>query len=82
MTDLTQTRPGHPIADLAWRLAERNRNRRLRHALRQLERLDDTTLNDIGVTRGEIGRALRLPLDLDPGTALRRMSFERLRRGM
>ena len=67
MTTLTQTAPA-PLACpgiltrlRAW-FAERERRRIDRDAFRNLLRLDDAMLRDIGVTRDEVVRAASLPL--------------------
>jgi uncharacterized protein YjiS (DUF1127 family) len=44
----------------------------LRRAIRELHQLDDRTLADIGVTRGEIVSAVREGLPLRPLRKLRR----------
>ena len=41
-----------------------------RRRLSRLEELDDQTLNDIGIERGDIASALLLPLSVDPVYAL------------
>lgn len=41
-----------------------------RRRLSRLEELDDRTLSDIGIERGDIVSALMLPLSLDPVHAL------------
>ncbi len=45
-------------------------NWRKRRQLRQLERLDDHVLMDIGLTRDELIRVQRVPLALDPVSEL------------
>lgn len=84
MTDfsLTEPRAGHPIAQLADRLALRIRNLRRRRGFKQLLDLDEHLLNDIGVTRAEVETAANLPLSRDAATELRRVSLERRRRRM
>jgi len=52
-----------------------------RRRLSRLEELDDRTLNDIGIERGEIVSALMLPLSLDPVHALNQRSRHRGVRG-
>ena len=75
----TNTHTGHPINDLATRLTDRVRQMRRRRGLRKLLDMDDHTLNDIGVTRGEVQIATNLPLSVDAATELRRMSLQRRR---
>lgn len=83
MTHLTQTTvTGHPIHDLTSRLFERLRRTRRRRGLKRLLDLDDHMLKDIGVKRGEVDIAVRLPKSVDAATELRRMSLERRRRKM
>ena len=81
---LTQTgsRIGHPIHDLSSRLVDRVRQFRRRRHFKRLLDLDDQMLKDIGVTRGEVDIAARLPMSVDAATELRRMSLERRRRYM
>jgi uncharacterized protein YjiS (DUF1127 family) len=55
----------------AWR-AWRNRR-----AAWRLARLDDRLLADIGLTRGDVERALSLPFWEDPTRQLHRISWER-----
>lgn len=78
--DNVQHHRGHPIADLAGSLTGRIRALRHRRSIKKLLDLDDTILDDIGVTRGEIQIASTLPLSVDAGTELHRMSLERRRR--
>lgn len=68
-------RPGRILtwARAAWRAW---RNRRVAW---RLARLDDRLLADIGLTRGDIDRALSLPLSQDPTRELYRISWERRR---
>lgn len=86
MTDVTLTcdvpRVGHPIHDLSNRLIDRIRQRRRRRRMTRLLDLDDQMLDDIGVSRGDLEVALRLPLSVDVATELRRMSLERRKRHM
>ena len=61
---------GHPVTRLSLtrlrqRLAERLRQRALRREYREMLKLDDTILRDIGVTRGQIWHAARMPLSED-----------------
>lgn len=46
---------------------------RARRQLRALEQLDDHVLKDIGLTRSQVARSLRLPYDLDPVAELMRV---------
>ncbi len=81
-TDFGRTHHGHPIQTLTGQLFDRiKRIRRRRHFNRLLD-LDDHMLKDVGVTRGEIEIASKLPLSMDAATELRRMSMERRRRFM
>ena len=84
MTDCTYQAPsqGHPLFALADSLTARVRQYRRRRGMKRLLDLDAATLDDIGVTRGEIDIALRQPLSVDAATELRRMSLERRRRKM
>jgi uncharacterized protein YjiS (DUF1127 family) len=50
-----------------------------RRTLRRLQDLDDHLLFDIGLTRDEIDRALRLPLSIDP---VQEFSRRRIPRGV
>ena len=50
--------------------------------LRRLEQLDDYMLNDIGMSRGDLRHALRLPYDIDPITEMERLRDQRIRRGI
>ena len=77
MTNHNLPPAAHPIADLARRLGERRRNARIRRGVTRLMDLDDAILHDIGVTRGEIGVASRLPLGCNAARELRRMSQRR-----
>ena len=52
-----------------------------RRRLRQLERLDDYLLNDIGLTRDDLRHGLRLPADVDPVATLMALREERRPRG-
>ena len=83
MTDLSTNhcapRAGHPIQDLSNKLVDRIRQARRRRGLKRLLDLDDHILKDIGVTRGEVGIAARLPKSVDAAIELRRMSLERRR---
>ncbi len=86
MTDLSMnqsaSRAGHPIQDLSNRLIDRIRQNRRRRGFKRLLDLDDHMLKDIGVTRGEVDIAVRLPKSVDAATELRRMSLERRRMHM
>lgn len=81
-TDSGRTRTGHPIQALSAQLMERLRMVRRRRHFNRLLDLDDHMLKDVGVTRGEVEIASRLPLSADAATALRRMSLERRRQFM
>ncbi len=50
--------------------------------LKRLEQLDDYMLNDIGLTRGDLRHALRLPYDVDPVDEMLRLRDQRIRRGL
>jgi uncharacterized protein YjiS (DUF1127 family) len=50
--------------------------------LRRLEQLDDYLLNDIGMSRGDIRHALKLPYDVDPIDEMARLREQRMRRGV
>jgi uncharacterized protein YjiS (DUF1127 family) len=50
--------------------------------LRRLEQLDDYLLNDIGLARGDIRHALKLPYDIDPIEEMARLREQRIRRGV
>ncbi len=84
MTDAVCQPPrvGHPIHDLSNRLVARLRQIRRRKKMERLLDLDDQMLDDIGVSRGDLDVALRMPLSVDAATELRRMSLERRRRHM
>ncbi len=75
-------RAGHPLHQLSVSLAERIRQYRRRRGFKRLLDLDDHMLRDIGVTRAEVEIAANLPLSVDAGQELRRMSLERRRRHM
>ncbi|MDJ0640984.1 MAG: DUF1127 domain-containing protein [Paracoccaceae bacterium] len=75
-------RTGHPLHQLSVSLAERIRQYRRRRGFRRLLDLDDHMLRDIGVTHAEVEIASNLPLSVDAGQELRRMSLERRRRYM
>lgn len=77
--DLGRVQTGHPIHVLSERLFDRLRQIRRRRGFTRLLDLDDHMLKDIGVTRGEVEIAIRLPLSVDAATELRRMSLERRR---
>ncbi|MGR3511350.1 MAG: DUF1127 domain-containing protein [Paracoccaceae bacterium] len=81
-TDFGRTHSGHPIQTLSGQLLERLRVFRRRRHFNRLLDLDDHMLKDIGVTRGEVEIASKLPLSTDAATELRRMSLERKRRFM
>jgi uncharacterized protein YjiS (DUF1127 family) len=49
--------------------------------LRQLARLDDYMLHDIGLTRDELRHGLKLPYDVDPVAALVQSRDIRVARG-
>lgn len=51
--------------------------RESRQRFLDLTRLDDRTLDDIGVSRGDIHNAAELPLGIDAATAARRAFCER-----
>ncbi len=80
--DQTHASRGHPIADLANSLSHRLRVISRRRGFNKLNGLDDHMLDDIGVTRGEVQIASNLPLSVDAGLELHRMSLERRRRKM
>ena len=71
-------RPASPLAGLIERLrrsAAQARERRLeREGLRKMLELDDHSLRDIGVTRGDIAYAAGLPASEDPSGSLRKLS--------
>jgi uncharacterized protein YjiS (DUF1127 family) len=50
---------------------------RHRRAVRDLWRLDDHMLRDIGLTRGDVASALASPMGTDPTTRLRILAVER-----
>jgi uncharacterized protein YjiS (DUF1127 family) len=81
-TDFGRTHAGHPIQTLSGQLIERIAQIRRRRRFYRLHELDDHMLDDIGVTRGEVEIAGRLPLSVDAATELRRMSIERRRQRM
>ena len=78
-TDFGRTHSGHPIQTLSGQLIERLRMIRRRRHFKRLLDLDDHMLKDVGVTRGEVEIASKLPLSVDAATELRRMSVERRR---
>lgn len=78
-TDFGRTHSGHPIQTLSGQLIERLRMIRRRRHFKRLLDLDDHMLKDVGVTRGEVEIASKLPLSVDAATELRRMSLERRR---
>lgn len=80
--DLGREQTRHPIHDLSNRLFDRIRQIRRRRGVTRLLDLDDHMLKDIGVTRGEVEIATKLPLSVDAAIELRRMSIERRRRHM
>ncbi len=71
---------GHPLFQLAERLASRVVQKRRRKGFNDMLALDDHMLNDIGVQRDEIEYVRRLPLSVDAATELRWISLERRRR--
>lgn len=81
-TDFGRTHSGNHIGTLSGMLIERIRRLNRRRKFNRLLDLDDHMLNDIGVTRGEVEIASRMPLSSDAATALRRMSLERRRQRM
>ncbi len=76
MTDAAIT-TGHPIANLDSSLLARASAFNSRRKFRRMLDLDDHVLNDIGVVRAEVEWAANLPLNVDAGGALRRVSRAR-----
>ena len=68
---------GNPLYDLSTNLAARVSQLRHRRTLRRMLDLENYALEDMGVIRGEIDWVLSLPLSIDAGTELRRLSKER-----
>ena len=73
---------GHPLLQLAERLASRAVLKRRRKGFKRLLDLEEHMLDDIGVLRHEVEYAARLPLSVDAATELRRISLERRRQRM
>ncbi len=75
---ITTIQPAHPLTGLVDRIRAANarvRTRRQeREGLRQLLELDDHALRDIGVTRGDVAYAARLPASENPSRALCKLS--------
>lgn len=53
------------------------RNLSNRRRIRELYHLDDHLLKDMGLTRMDISRALRSPIDIDPSVSLQQISIQR-----
>jgi len=68
---------GHPIAWLSDTVERRAQEFRRRKELKSLLDLDDARLLDLGVTRGEVETAMRLPLSSDAAADLHRISLGR-----
>lgn len=81
-TDFGRTHAGHPIETLTGKLYNRIRQVVRRWNFNRLQDLDDHMLDDIGVTRGDVEIASKMPLSVDAATELHRMSLERRRRFM
>ncbi|NBC95945.1 MAG: DUF1127 domain-containing protein [Deinococcus-Thermus bacterium] len=77
---------GYPVAEarplgIGAAVARHLRNRRRRRAFRRLLDLDDRTLKDIGLTRGEVEIAANLPLSWNAAEEARAMGRYRRRLG-
>lgn len=68
---------GNPLYDLSTNLTERVSQLRRRRSLKRMLDTEDYMLDDIGVLRGEIDWVLSLPLTVDAGAELRRLSEQR-----
>jgi uncharacterized protein YjiS (DUF1127 family) len=64
------------------KLARLIRSWQAKRRLKRLEQLDDYLLNDIGLSRGDLAHALRLPYDIDPIDEMARLREQRMRRGV
>jgi uncharacterized protein YjiS (DUF1127 family) len=53
-----------------------------KRSLREVERFDDYMLSDIGLTRDDLIRLRRMPLDVDLVSEMSRMRESRARRGV
>jgi uncharacterized protein YjiS (DUF1127 family) len=76
---------GRPVAApgrLAGALSRWRRDRRRRRAFRRLLDLDDRTLRDIGLTRGEVEIAAALPLSWNASQVAHDMAWHRRKLGM
>lgn len=68
---------GNPLYDLSTNLTSRISQLRSRRSLKRMLDLEDYMLEDMGVLRGEIDWVLSLPLTVDAGAELRRLSEQR-----
>lgn len=68
---------GNPLYELSNNLTARVSQIRHRRTLRRMLDLEDYALDDMGVIRGEIDWVLSLPLSIDAGAELRRLSRQR-----
>lgn len=89
MLHIATTAPGHVslferVRQVADSFIEERRVRAqqaaARRAFLRLAELDDRTLDDIGVSRGEVYSAAELPLEVNASLAVREMAAERRRR--
>jgi len=74
MTASVETGYRHTLVTLVARVWRVHRNRR---KVEQLANLTDAQLKDIGLTRGDVRRALALPLFADPSALLNEWSADR-----
>ena len=68
---------GNPLYDLSISLRARTQERLKRRSLKRLLDHEDYALNDMGMSRGDLDWVLSLPLSIDAGAELNRLSKER-----
>ncbi|MDA8585410.1 DUF1127 domain-containing protein [Rhodobacteraceae bacterium] len=81
LTDQDQS-SGHPLFELADRLLKRRLRFKARKQLNHVLELDDRLLDDVGVTRSDVQRALNQTLSQDAATQLYQSSLGRHARWM
>ena len=71
----SRTASGNALAHLGTALDKRIREARARRQMRKMLNLDDHMLRDLGLTRGDIRTATRMPMSVDAATELHRISL-------